>query len=744
MGRTRKRAGAVGQALMNAKNKRHQKNYSERHTTDPYDLSSGLRMDSIIEQNDLTEFLSYATLANREFAASHDESITLVINDQPQIFSVNPLSQTLEGETEEDAKRRREKIETMNLEIPRRPKWTIDMSAEELHDMERETFLHWRRNLASFEQDTDATLTPYEKNLHMWRQLWRVIERSDVIVQIVDCRNPLMFRSKDLEKYVHEVDQDKMNILLVNKSDLLTTKQRFKWAKYLRNQGLKVIFFSAFLEQDKINNTTHSKEELLKMQQDMLDKFDINGYVDPGEEDWTHIYTREELLCYFKSLMKNLVPKLREKQRKRAALIKFAKAKQLQEQEEKKKNKKKRRPRRDEEGNEDEESTRKPAPAKKSQQKTVEVEEESDDDLDLVNDPNNKVVVGMVGYPNVGKSSVINTLCGLKKVAVGSTPGKTKHFQTLPIGRHVMLCDCPGLVFPSMRTTKEDMVCDGILPIDQMKDYRPPIALVCQRIPRRVFELLYGIDFDSYKNKNITEIQKTLRLKHSQYQNKPLTVDELLTAFAMSRGLMAQKGVPNYPGTSRVILKDYVAGKLLYCHPPPSDKIGFNEGNAFDEDELIEDEEEEEYEEEEGDEFSDDEEYFTESEDGEDDIDELLDSDGEIAEDMETIMRNKVIHQFNKENVHSSLLDEREQKLRDKRKKILKKKKQRQVASGVDQPIQDEDEDEELTEEQIEFLNHSTQDLEIEPVMSATPKLKMEDLTPKQQKRKLLILKNKK
>jgi len=729
---------------MNAKNKRHQKNYSERHTTDPYDLSSGLRMDSIIEQNDLTEFLSYATLANREFAASHDESLTLVVNDQPQIFSVNPLSQTLEGETEEDAKRRREKIETMNLEIPRRPKWTIDMSAEELHDMERETFLHWRRNLASFEQDTDATLTPYEKNLHMWRQLWRVIERSDVIVQIVDCRNPLMFRSKDLEKYVHEVDQDKMNILLVNKSDLLTTKQRFKWAKYLRNQGLKVIFFSAFLEQDKINNTTHSKEELLKMQQDMLDKFDINGYVDPGEEDWTHIYTREELLCYFKSLMKNLVPKLREKQRKRAALIKFAKAKQLQEQEEKKKNKKKRRPRRDEEGNEDEESTRKPAPAKKSQQKTVEVEEESDDDLDLVNDPNNKVVVGMVGYPNVGKSSVINTLCGLKKVAVGSTPGKTKHFQTLPIGRHVMLCDCPGLVFPSMRTTKEDMVCDGILPIDQMKDYRPPIALVCQRIPRRVFELLYGIDFDSYKNKNITEIQKTLRLKHSQYQNKPLTVDELLTAFAMSRGLMAQKGVPNYPGTSRVILKDYVAGKLLYCHPPPSDKIGFNEGNAFDEDELIEDEEEEEYEEEEGDEFSDDEEYFTESEDGEDDIDELLDSDGEIAEDMETIMRNKVIHQFNKENVHSSLLDEREQKLRDKRKKILKKKKQRQVASGVDQPIQDEDEDEELTEEQIEFLNHSTQDLEIEPVMSATPKLKMEDLTPKQQKRKLLILKNKK
>jgi large subunit GTPase 1 len=37
-------------------------------------------------------------------------------------------------------------------------------------------------------------------------------------------------------------------------------------------------------------------------------------------------------------------------------------------------------------------------------------------------------MVGMVGYPNVGKSSVINVLCGTKKVGVASMPGKTKHF----------------------------------------------------------------------------------------------------------------------------------------------------------------------------------------------------------------------------------------------------------------------------------------------------------------------------
>jgi large subunit GTPase 1 len=40
----------------------------------------------------------------------------------------------------------------------------------------------------------------------------------------------------------------------------------------------------------------------------------------------------------------------------------------------------------------------------------------------------NKLFVGTVGYPNVGKSSLINVLSGVKKVGVAAMPGKTKHF----------------------------------------------------------------------------------------------------------------------------------------------------------------------------------------------------------------------------------------------------------------------------------------------------------------------------
>ena len=39
------------------------------------------------------------------------------------------------------------------------------------------------------------------------------------------------------------------------------------------------------------------------------------------------------------------------------------------------------------------------------------------------------ITVGMVGYPNVGKSSTINAILKMKKVPVSATPGRTKHFQ---------------------------------------------------------------------------------------------------------------------------------------------------------------------------------------------------------------------------------------------------------------------------------------------------------------------------
>jgi large subunit GTPase 1 len=167
-----------------------------------------------------------------------------------------------------------------------------------------------------------------------------------------------------------------------------------------------------------------------------------------------------------------------------------------------------------------------------------------------------KLSVGLVGYPNVGKSSTINALLGAKKVSVSSTPGKTKHFQTLHLSEKVILCDCPGLVFPNFATTKADLVCNGVLPIDQLREFTGPASLVTQRIPQAFLEAIYGIQ---------------IRMKALEEGGTGVpTAQELLTSYARHRGFMTQgQGQPDQSRAARYILKDYVNGKLLYCEPPP-------------------------------------------------------------------------------------------------------------------------------------------------------------------------------
>eukprot|EP00956_Cyclotella_meneghiniana_P035215 scaffold112727_cov55-Cyclotella_meneghiniana.AAC.1 len=72
-----------------------------------------------------------------------------------------------------------------------------------------------------------ASVTPYEKNLHVWRQLWRVLERSSIVLRIVNARTLLFYLSDDLRRYAME-EFGKPMLMIVNKADYLTEVQQQK------------------------------------------------------------------------------------------------------------------------------------------------------------------------------------------------------------------------------------------------------------------------------------------------------------------------------------------------------------------------------------------------------------------------------------------------------------------------------------------------------------------------------------
>mgnify|MGYP001973447934 CR=1 FL=1 len=200
-----------------------------------------------MERNDLDEFLAMAELGDRDFTAERRGAVVVSMGD-----GSDPNADPNGANAEERERERLSRVADAEathrnkLKVPRRPPWTRETPPEVLDQNERRAFLEWRRALASVEADERLTLTPFEKNLEIWRQLWRVCERSDIVVQVVDARDPLFYRCPDLEAFVKELDDGrKETMLLLNKADLLSRELRDAWSEYFDANGIEYLWWSA-------------------------------------------------------------------------------------------------------------------------------------------------------------------------------------------------------------------------------------------------------------------------------------------------------------------------------------------------------------------------------------------------------------------------------------------------------------------------------------------------------------------
>jgi len=104
-----------------------------------------------------------------------------------------------------------------------------------------------------------------------------------------------------------------------------------------------------------------------------------------------------------------------------------------------------------------------------------------------------QISVGFVGYPNVGKSSVINTLREKKVCKVAPIPGETKVWQYITLFRKIFLIDCPGVVTPSPNETEDDIVFKGVLRVENLEAPEQYIPTIFKRTKREYIENTYGI-----------------------------------------------------------------------------------------------------------------------------------------------------------------------------------------------------------------------------------------------------------
>ncbi|XP_036395358.1 nucleolar GTP-binding protein 2 [Megalops cyprinoides] len=154
-----------------------------------------------------------------------------------------------------------------------------------------------------------------------------------------------------------------------------------------------------------------------------------------------------------------------------------------------------------------------------------------------------QISVGFIGYPNVGKSSIINTLRSKKVCNVAPLAGETKVWQYITLMRRIFLIDCPGVVYPS-DDSETDIVLKGVVQVEKIKNPEEHIGAVLERAKPEY-------------------IRKTYRVPAWT------SAEDFLEKLAFRTGKLLKGGEPDLPTVSKMVLNDWQRGRIPFFVKPP-------------------------------------------------------------------------------------------------------------------------------------------------------------------------------
>jgi len=302
----------------------------------------------------------------------------------------------------------------------------------------------------AFELEKQALAAPVPAlNLRNFKPLYRefnkVVEAADVVLEVLDARDPLGSRCPQVEKAILDSGPNKRLVFVLNKIDLIPNDNLLAWLKYLKNEFPTVPFKAS---------TQMQKNHISRQRLRLIREFD-------SESMTTTPCLGAELL------MKLLGNYCRSK------------------------------------------------------------------------DIRTSIRVGVVGFPNVGKSSIINSLKRSRACNVGAIPGVTKTMQEVQLDKHIVLLDSPGVVLAQKNKDEAGAALRNALKVENLEDAIPAVEAILRRT-------------------NTTQVMLYYRIP------KFADAHEFLVLMAKRFGRLLRGGIPDAEAAARHLIRDWNTGKIKY------------------------------------------------------------------------------------------------------------------------------------------------------------------------------------